>query len=118
MPKPSLTRRVEILEEKVGALEELPTRMTSVELQIVQLRDEMRGEFSAGRREMAELGATLRGEIAELGTTIRGEMGEHKTTLRDEIRTGDEETRRYMRVLHEDLVGRLALLQEGRKRRP
>jgi hypothetical protein len=40
--------------------------------------------------------------------------------LREEIRAGDEETRRFMRVLHEDLVGRIATLAEsrsGRKRR-
>jgi len=89
MPKPILTERVEILEEKVGALEQLPARVAAVESQLVQLRTEMRDEFSA---------------------------------LRGEIREGDEETRRFMRMLHEDLVGRIALLQEarggrGRKRR-
>ena len=128
--------------------------MTSVELQIVQLRDEMREEFSAVRSnaehlgttlrgemaqmgvtlraemeqfgvtlraEMEQFGATLRVEMAQLGTTLRGEMADLASTLRDEIRGGDEETRRYMRVLHEDLVDRISLLQEGigrkRKRR-
>ena len=41
--------RVEILERKVEALETLPARMTRVELQLVQLRDAMRAEFSAIR---------------------------------------------------------------------
>ena len=138
MPKPTLPERVEILEEQVGALEELPARVTAVEWQLVQLRTAMGDEFSAVRSETAQLGTTLREEIAQLGTTLRNEMeqlgttlrnemeqlgttlraamGEHETMLRDEIRAGDEETRRYMRVLHEDLVGRIALLQEARGR--
>jgi hypothetical protein len=37
--------------------------------------------------------------------------------VRDEIRTGDEETRRLMRVLHEEVISRIALLGEGRKTR-
>ena len=163
MPKPTPVERVEILEEKVGALEELPARVAAVESQLVQLRDEMRAEFSAVRQqlgtcstrdetgtlgatlrsemaalgsqlrdemavlgsqlrdEMAALGAQLRNETALLGSELRGEMAVLGTALRDEIRAGDEETRRFMRVLHEDLVGRIALLQEGsvrkRKRR-
>jgi len=87
----SLERRMEILER-------LPDRVTSLESQIVQLRDEMRSEFSA---------------------------------VRTDIRTGDEETRRmltermeslfdaherHMRLLHEDLVERIARMGEGRNR--
>ena len=60
----------------------LPAHVASVELQIVQLRDEMRLGFSA---------------------------------VRQEIREGDEETRRYRRVLHEDVIARLAALGEARR---
>jgi hypothetical protein len=35
-------------------------------------------------------------------------------TLREEIRTGDEETRRFMRVLHEDVISRIAALGNQR----
>ena len=147
----------------MGALDELPARVTAVETQLVQLRAEMRAEFSAVhqqlgtfstreetatqgvtlrsemaalgsqlrdqmaalgsqlRGEMAALGSQLRDEMAVLGSELRGEMAVLGATLRDEIHAGDEETRRYMRVLHEDLVGRLVLLQEAparkRKRR-
>ena len=31
----------------------------------------------------------------------------------EEIRLGDEETRRYMRVLHEEIISRIATIQEG-----
>jgi predicted phage gp36 major capsid-like protein len=52
MHQRSVIERVEILERKVEVLEALPERVTAVELQLVQLRDEMRAEFSATRAEM------------------------------------------------------------------
>ena len=83
MPERTLDERVEILERKVEALEDLPQRVTAVEVQILQLREEMHGALSSRRED-----------------------------LRAEIRGGDEETRRYMRVLHEDVVTRITLLKE------
>jgi hypothetical protein len=41
-------------------------------------------------------------------------MHDEFSAVRDEIRAGDEETRRLMRGLHEDVIGRFALLAEGR----
>jgi predicted phage gp36 major capsid-like protein len=96
----------------VELLETLPERVAAVELQLVQLRDEMRGEFSATRAEMRagdEIQRTLRDEI-------RAGDEETRRVLRDEIRAGAEETRRYMRILYEDLVARISLLHEGRSR--
>ena len=84
MAERSLTERVHILEQNVQGLETLPARMAAVEAQILQLREEMRDEFSA---------------------------------VRAEIRAGDEETRVQMRVLHEEVIGRIAALSEGRPRR-
>jgi hypothetical protein len=92
MPEPSLKERVEFLEQKVEELQALPTRMEAVELQIQQLRDEMREGFSANDRRFTEL---------------ERQIGE-----------GDQETRRYMRVLHEEVLARISLIQEkGRRRR-
>ena len=84
MQKPSIVSRIEILERKVDALEELPSRVTALESQVRQLRVDMSAECLA---------------------------------VRHEIREGDEETRRQMRVLHEDLVSRIAVLGEGRRGR-
>jgi predicted nucleic acid-binding Zn-ribbon protein len=96
MAQESLETRMDSLERRMEILERLPDRVTALESQIVQLRDEMRSEFSA---------------------------------VRTDIRTGDEETRRmltermeslfdanerHMRLLHEDLVERLARSSEGR----
>jgi hypothetical protein len=70
MAPQSLARRVDTLEHRVEALEVLPERLAGLELQFVQFREEVRGEFSAVRAE-----------------------------LRAEIQAGDEETRRLMRTL-------------------
>ena len=51
MQERSVIERVEILERKVLALETLPTRITAVESQLVQLREEMRAEIRAGNEE-------------------------------------------------------------------
>jgi hypothetical protein len=47
MEQLSLERRVEILEQKVDVLQELPPRMAKVEAEIVQLRTDMNSGFSA-----------------------------------------------------------------------
>ena len=90
-------------------LEQLPSKVDDVASQISHLRTEMRDEFSAVRREIAEQGATLRGEIAEQGATLRGEIAEQGAASA----ARDEALGIQMRVLHEDVIGRLALLQEG-----
>ena len=74
MVEKSLEERVDMLERRVEIMERLPQHVSALETQIVQLRDEVRAEFS---------------------------------TTRADARAGDEETRRYMRVLFEDLVERI-----------
>lgn len=117
-------------------LETLPARMSAVELQIVQLRSEMREQFSAVRSDLErfrvesqsgihsvrnELRAEIKAACDEVRSDLRAEIrsaGETiRTELRAEIRAGDEETRRYRRVLHEEVLARLALIEEGRPRR-
>lgn len=81
-----------MLERRTEILEQLPERVTALEAQIVQLRDEMRVEFSATRAE------TRAGDERMI------------QTLRQEIRDGDEETRRFMRILHEEVLERMKFL--------
>jgi archaellum component FlaC len=161
-------KRLEILEEMVHGLEKLPARFdaleargASVEGQILDLRIEMRSEFSAVHQQLTTINARL-GQMDErfAGIDVRldrmddrfaaidvrlGRMDERFAEIdvrldrvddrfagigtrldrmharlekiddefaqmRKEIRLGDEETRRYMRVLHEDLVERFAIL--------
>ncbi len=91
MQAPSLEERMDNLEKVVEPLRELPGRVTNVELQIVHLRTEMRGEFSSIRRDMA-----TKEDLAGFATK------EDLSTLADQ-----------MRMLHEDLVGRLQVLGEA-----
>jgi hypothetical protein len=104
MSRPTLTQRVEILEQKVERLETLPARMAAVELQILHLRDEMQTGFSAVCQEMAGMRDDLRTELKSTAESLRAE-----------IREGDEATRRYMRVLHEDVIARIAALGDARR---
>ena len=117
--------RVKSLEETQRALLALPDRMATLERhvadvasQIVQLRDEMRSEFSAIRADGAkthadiamlrESGAKMREDIATLresGATMREDIA----TLREAIAATD----RYMRVLHEDVVTRIKAIRHG-----
>jgi hypothetical protein len=107
----------EIPERKVDASEILPARVTALELQIVHLRDEMRVEFSALRAEIRAVDEALRAEIRAGDEALRAEIRAGDEALRAEIRAGDEETRRFMRVLHEDVIGRIASINEGRRPR-
>lgn len=126
MPPQTIETKVRTLEQRVTRLEEFPARTDRVESQIVQLRTEMHGEFSAVREEMDAGFSALREEIRS---------GDARTiaTLRDEIRAGDdrvivtlgeaiEAARREARLLFEEVVSRIAVLGErragnGRKRK-
>jgi len=111
-----LTARVEVLEMKVAALEGLPERVSAVESQIVQLRDEMRGGFSAVHQEMRDLSSTFRGEMRGLESTLRAEMRALNDETRLEMRALNEDTKNQMRVLHEDVIDRIARIGEGAPR--
>jgi hypothetical protein len=113
MPPQTLATKVESLERRMANLETLPDRMDRLESQIVQLRTEMREEFSAIRGEVNGFRDETRGEFE----AVRAEIRVAAATLREEIRAGDEESRHFMRVLHEEVIGRLALIQEGRSSR-
>ena len=90
LPQP-IESRVTTLEQRMTELEQLPGRIDDLTSQVSQLRTEMRGEFSAVRVE-------LRREIAEQGAASAAR---------------DEALGIQMRMLHEDVISRFALLQEG-----
>lgn len=101
----ALEQRMELWEARFDA------GIASVESKIAQLRDEMQMEFSAILDAIEAGDEQVRRELTERFATGLESV---RTELRKEIRDGDEETRRYMRVLHEDLVARIALLGETR----
>ena len=118
MPPQPLARRVERLEQRMTALEELPGRVGALESQIVQLRGEMHGEFAALRMEMRagdeETRRVLRGEIGQLRDNLRGEM----KAMGDRLETAIQEARNHSRVMFEELIERIARIGEGARRRP
>src|SRR4029079_294022 len=126
MSDASLVRRVDMLEETLNSLKQLPGRFTAleqrfdglegrfitvegrlgvVESQIVQLRTEMRDEFSAVRREMA-----TKQELAALKAELQDDIYGVNRDLTGHI----VETQRQMRVLYEDLVARISTIGESR----
>ena len=111
MPMP-LVRRIEILEGDVYALRQLPDQVSAVAADLAALRGDvtqLQGDVSQLRGDLTE----LRGDFTQFQGEVRAEFA----AVRDEIRTGDEETRRQMRILHEEVISRIALLAEGRKTR-
>lgn len=97
--------RVKALEARMTDLERLPARMDRLTAEVGELRTEV-GE--------------LRTEVSELRTEIRTEF----TTVHREITAADErvmtiltarieDSRREMRVLHEDAIARIAVIGEG-----
>lgn len=112
MARSTLAARVTILEQKVERLEQLPQQIDALASQILQFREDVRMELSGLRADMRAGDEETRRGLRE---EIRAGDEETRRVLREEIRAGDEETRRLMRVLHEDLIGRIALLDEARK---
>lgn len=104
MPPQPIESKVDSLDRRVTQLEQLPARIDGLTLQVSQLRTEVRIEFSAVRGEMAEQGASLRQVIAEQGA-LRQEIAVQGTKISD--------LAAHMRVLHEDVISRIAQLQEG-----
>ncbi len=103
-----------------------------LERQIVELRVEMRSEFSAVRAEMragdeatrAELREEiragdqvtrreLRDEIRAVDESLRGLVEERTAEIHRVVAAGDEETRLLMRVLHEELIERINTIGRG-----
>ncbi|HVC20341.1 MAG TPA: hypothetical protein VNE16_09700 [Vicinamibacterales bacterium] len=114
MPQPTLTRRVEILEETVDAVVGLLREFRAdVQKDLAAVREEICAGDEAIRQDMRAEFAAVREEIRAGDEAIRQDMRTEFAAVREEIRAGDEETRRQMRVLHEDVIARLQTLGEG-----
>ena len=119
MPPETIESRADNLERRVTDLETLPDRIPAIESQIVQLRTEMRGEFSAVREEI-RTGDRVLGERIDETTRVLGERIDETTRVLQRLEEttrvlGEriDENGRHMRVLHEEVIGRLVIIQEG-----
>ena len=57
------------------------------------------------------------GARAAYAMQLREEIRAEFSAVRDEVRGGDEETRRHLRILHDNLIARLAALGDSIFRR-
>jgi hypothetical protein len=87
MPDPDRTRRVEMLEETLKSLRHVPDDLkalkrctTRVEVEILQLRTEMRDEFSAVRGEMA-----TKAELAEMRMATKAELADMRMATKADL---------------------------------
>jgi len=113
-------KRVEKLEKAVTALTGLPgevsqlsRRVGTLESQILQLRTEMKDEFSAVRHELGETRDNLLGVIEsgsqatqQMFNEVRQDIG----AFRQETNTRFDGLSTQMRVLHEDVIERISRL--------
>jgi hypothetical protein len=129
MPARSLAERVEILEQKVGDLQTLPARVGALESHILQLRSEMHDGFSAillrlDGHDQRFVSVDQRfdqidqrfDQIDQRFDQIDQRFDQIDQRF-DQIDVRFEETHRFMRVLHEEIISRLSLIEEGRGRR-
>ncbi|OFV91562.1 MAG: hypothetical protein A3G76_07055 [Acidobacteria bacterium RIFCSPLOWO2_12_FULL_65_11] len=107
--------RVTVIESQIPALRELPDRVASLDVRVASLESqflqflaEVNDQFLATRNEIRAVDAGLRQEIQAVADGLREEIA----TSRQETTAGDEETRRYMRVLHEEVISRIKAIGE------
>jgi predicted phage gp36 major capsid-like protein len=98
------------LEQRVSRLEELPARVDALTLQVSQLRDEMRVEFSAVRDE-------TRAGDEETRRTLCDEIRAEGSSIREEVRLGLDKVMSQARMLYEDHRSALVLIEERRRSR-
>jgi chromosome segregation ATPase len=129
MPNNSYPQRIEVMEEQLAGLRtefrefraemiEFKAEMTELKVEMAELKVEMtefKAEMTEFKAEMTEFKAEMIEFKAEM-IEFKVEMTEFRadtTTRFAQVHADIEETRRQMRVLHEEVIGRLALLQEG-----
>jgi hypothetical protein len=76
--------------------------------QILNFRVEMLEQQMEALSTLPDRVTSLESQILQFRAETRTEF----SAVRDEMRRGDEETRRYMRLLHEEVMARIALLDE------
>lgn len=118
MYQKTMDERVTALEKVAESLAPLPAqmaamndRMANVESQIVQLR----GDLDVRTIEILEVVDSASKATQTMHDEVIRTIREGDQAVLRAVREGDEETRRQMRVLHEDLVERIARLGESRR---
>ena len=133
MRRADLAERIDTVEHRMGSIEQrLDASYASLSTQILQSRRENDDAHLAMRTEFSEGMSTLRGEFTAMRADVAGEFKAVRTEVAEQfaatqavtlsrfekletaLADGLKETRRFMMILHEDLLSRIALIGEGR----
>jgi len=125
MASETIEERMVMVETELQGLRALPKKVDDLAVQVSQLGQEMRSEFSAIRTEMKafvtkeDAKAFLTKEDAKVFVTKEDAK---VFATKDDLKAlaTKEELQglgTQMRVLHEEVISRIALIQEGRGRR-
>lgn len=109
MAPQTLEKRVDVLEQRVRALDGLPSQVAQLTLKISQLHQEMQNGFSALR----DADGKLQRDINAVRKRMNGLHKEAMTAIRTSKEEVLKEVLTHMRVMHEDLRLQIALLREG-----
>jgi len=134
MNRAALAGRIDAVEHRMDSIEHrLDASFAALSTQIVQSHRETRDEINATLRtlrgEMRAMGEALGGEAQETSATLRGEMRAMGGDLHDEmhalhgltngrfdtLEAAVAESRRFVLILHEEVLSRIALIGEGRR---
>ena len=112
MNSADLAERIDRVEHRMDSVEQrLDSSYAALSTQILQSNSETRDAILATlRTEMGAMGADLRAEMGAMQAATTSRFDTLETALAD----GLAETRRFMLILHEDVLSRIALLGEGR----
>ena len=86
MPQQTLALRVDSLERQMDELAVLPGRVAALESQVVQLRNEIKAEFSAVRADLRAGDAETRRHASVLHEEVIGRL----KTLQEGVTTGGD----------------------------
>ena len=144
MRRADLAERIDTVEHRMGSVEQrLDASYASLSTQILQSRRENDDAHLAMRTEFSEGMSTLRGEFTAMRADVAGEFKAVRTEVAGEFKAvraevaeqfaatqavtlsrfekletaladGLKETRRFMMILHEEVLSRIALLGEDR----
>jgi uncharacterized coiled-coil DUF342 family protein len=123
MPPQTIERRVEKLEEQMTTLQQLPARMDALSVQISQTREDLGAKISTMDAKISTMGAkisTMDARVSTMDARVSGmdaRISGTEKSLREEILSSGDRILTRVRMLHEDVISRLALIQEGRRER-
>ena len=116
MRRADLAERIDTVEHRMDSMEQrLDASFNVLSTQILQSHFETRAAILATLRgEVAGEFSTMRGEMKTMGADLRAHFETAIVDLRGAIREGDEESRRFMMILHEEVLSKFRLIGEGR----